>query len=315
MKDEVLQKALETDASIIPRYDIILPDGTKVAENVQLVLKNTVLTEGTPLNRQTLLKDVTAVMYGLDAASALPDNVLLAIRNSASYCPKLNIYSAPGATIEFQRANASEATTTTTYTVPDSGVLPIDVTAYGTYRVCATISGTRTPDKYIDIRETKQYSVEVFSYVAYVKFTVTQEVGATVVAIHSDGSVANGVVGADKTCTIALYKTGTWSFSAEYAGTYAQTLSITCDQASAGTTYERSPAWTKIVVNTTSGATVTISKSGVTKSAISVNGSCTFWVPASTDTWSIAASLNNKHGSGFTAPTSYGTKTVGITLN
>lgn len=313
MKDEVLQKAIETDSTVIPRYDIILPDGTKVAENVQLVLKNAVLTAGTPLNRQTLLKDATAVLYGLDAASALPDDALLAIRNSAGYCPKLKIYSVPGATIEVQRANAS--TVATTYTVPTSGVLTVDILTYGTYRVCATISGTRTADKYIDISETKQYSVEVFSYVAYVKFTVTREVGATVVAIHTDGSVANGVVGSDKTCTIALYKMGTWSFSAEYAGTYAQAASITCDLAAAGTTFPRSPAWTKIVVNTTSGATVTISKSGVTMSAVSVDGSCTFWVPASTDTWSIAASLNNKHGSGFTTPTSYGTKTVTISLS
>lgn len=313
MKDEVLQKALDTDNTVIPRYDIILPDGTKFAENVRLVLKNTVLTEGTPLNRQTLLKDATAILYGMSAPGALPDDVLAAIRNSASYCPKLKIFSAPGATIEVQVANASTAAAT--YTVPTSGVLSVDILTYGTYRVCATISGTRTADKYIDICETKQYSVEVFSYVAYVKFTATQEVGAVVTAIHTDGSVANGVIGADKTCTIALYKTGTWSFSAEFAGTYAQTASITLEQNSAGLTYERTPAWTKIVVNTTSGATVTISKSGVTKSAISVNGSCTFWVPASTDTWSIAASLNNKHGSGFTAPTSYGTKTVTISLS
>jgi len=312
LKDEVLQKAIETDTSVIPRYDIILPDGTKVAENVQLVLKNAILAAGTPLNRQTMLKDSTAELYGMDA-NALPDEVLLAIRNSASYCPKLKIYSVPGATIEVQGANASTAAAT--YTVPTSGVLTIDILTYGTYRVCATISGTRTADKYIDISETKQYSVEVFSYVTYVKFTVTQEVGAAIVAIHTDGSVANGVVGADKTCTIALYKTGSWSFSAEYEGTYAQTASINPGEDLGGKTSERSPAWTKIVVNTTSGATVTISKSGVSKSAISVDGSCTFWVPASTDTWSIAASLNNKHGSGFTAPTAYGTKTVGISLS
>lgn len=313
MKDEVLQKALEADTSVIPRYDLLLPNGTKVAENVQLVLKNTILTQGTPLNRQTLLKDATAILYGLIAETALPDDALIAIRNSVSYCPKLNIYSVPGATIELQRANV--ASTVVTYTVPTSGVLTVDILTYGTYRICATISGTRTSDMYVDIGETKQYSVEVFSYVTYVKFTVAQEVGATVVAIHTDGSVANGVVGADKTCTIALYKTGTWSFSAEYDGTYAQTASITVGQDLAGQTSEKSPAWTKIVVTTTSGATVTISKSGVTKKAISVNGSCTFWVPASTDTWSIAASLNNKHGSGFTTPTSYGTKTVGITLS
>lgn len=313
MKDEVLQKAIATDATVIPRYDIILPDGTKVAENVQLVLKNIILTSGTPLNKQSLLKDTTAALYGIDAANALPDDVLVFIRNSESYCPKLKIFSVPGATITVQEANTTAAAAT--YTVPTSGMLSVDILHYGTYRVYGTISGTRTVDTYIDISETKQYAMEVFSYVTYVKFTVTQEVGATIVAIHTDGSVANGVVGADKTCTIALYKTGTWSFSAMYEGTYAQTASITCGQDHAGQTSERSPAWTKIVVNTTSGATVTISKSGVTKSAISVNGSCTFWVPASTDTWSIAASLNNKHGSGFTTPTSYGIKTVTISLS
>ena len=313
MKDEILQKALSSDQTTIPRYDIVKPDGTKVAENVQLILKNSILVSGTPLNRQTLLKDSTAVLYGLDVISALPDDVLVAIRNSVGYCPKLKVNSVPGATIFVQRVPGD--TNATTYTVPDTGTLFVDALAYGTYKIWGVIDGTQTPPSYIDVYETTQYTVNIFTYVTYVKFTVTEEVGATIVAIHTDGSVANGVIGADKTCTIALYKTGTWSFSAEYEGTYAQTTSITCGQDHAGLTSERSPAWTKIVVNTASGATVTISKSGVTKSATSVNGFCTFWVPASTDTWSIAASLNNKHGSGFTTPTAYGTKTVIITLS
>ena len=53
-QDEVLAKAVSTDATVIPRYDIKRPDGTKVAENVALELKNTVVNEGTAINKQLL---------------------------------------------------------------------------------------------------------------------------------------------------------------------------------------------------------------------------------------------------------------------
>lgn len=312
MKDEVLQKALTTDATVIPRYDIVLPDGTKVAENVQLVLKNSVLTVGTTLNKQTLLKDTTAILYGLDAASALPDDVLAAIRNTPSYCPKLKIFSAPGATISVQRVPGDASAST--YTIPTSGVLSIDILHYGTYKIWGVISGTRTTDRYIDINETREHSIDVFNYVTYAKFVVTQEVGATVLATHTDGSVSSGVVGADKTCTIALYKQGTWNCVCSYDGVAAQTISIATTAATGGTTVERSPAWTKVVVEVASGANVTIYKGSVTKSAVSVNGSCTFWLPDA-DTWSVAASLNGKYVTGMATPTLYGTKTIVLTLN
>ena len=59
-QDEVLAKAAATDATVIPRYDIKRPDGTKVAENVALELKNTVLAEGTPINKALLNEMLTA---------------------------------------------------------------------------------------------------------------------------------------------------------------------------------------------------------------------------------------------------------------
>lgn len=52
--DEVLDKAVATDTSVIPRYDVVLPNGTKVAENAALVLKNPVLTAGMPINKQAM---------------------------------------------------------------------------------------------------------------------------------------------------------------------------------------------------------------------------------------------------------------------
>ena len=52
--DEVLGKALSSDANVIPRYDVVLPNGNKVAENAEIVLKNPVVTEGMPINRQAM---------------------------------------------------------------------------------------------------------------------------------------------------------------------------------------------------------------------------------------------------------------------
>ena len=53
-KDEVLGKALDTDTEVIPRFDIVLPSGLKVAENAQIVLKNPVEQEGMPINKAVM---------------------------------------------------------------------------------------------------------------------------------------------------------------------------------------------------------------------------------------------------------------------
>lgn len=59
MKDEILGKALNTDETVIPRYDIVKPDGTKLAEDAELILKNPVTQEGTPYNKLNVLTDET----------------------------------------------------------------------------------------------------------------------------------------------------------------------------------------------------------------------------------------------------------------
>lgn len=76
MRDEVLDKALSTDSGVVVRYDIVRPDGTKVAENCQIILKNPILTPGMPLQNLTLLSDETAAMLGMDPAPATPDEAL-----------------------------------------------------------------------------------------------------------------------------------------------------------------------------------------------------------------------------------------------
>lgn len=75
MQDEILGKALSSDASIIPRYNIVSPDGTLVAQNAQIVLQNPVVQEGTPFNTLNMLQDSTAQQFGL-TGDATVDQVL-----------------------------------------------------------------------------------------------------------------------------------------------------------------------------------------------------------------------------------------------
>lgn len=70
-QDEVLAKAVSTDATVIPRYDIKRPDGTKVAENVALELKNTVVNQGTPIDKNLLDELLAASGTAGGTASAL----------------------------------------------------------------------------------------------------------------------------------------------------------------------------------------------------------------------------------------------------
>lgn len=67
--DEVLDKALPTDNTVVPRYDVVLPNGTKVAENAELVLKNPVLVEGMPINKQAM--DECLAASGVTAGTAV----------------------------------------------------------------------------------------------------------------------------------------------------------------------------------------------------------------------------------------------------
>lgn len=69
--DEVLDKALPTDATVIPRYDIVLPNGSKVAENAEIMLKNPVLTPGMPVNRQAMNECLAASGSTTGTATAL----------------------------------------------------------------------------------------------------------------------------------------------------------------------------------------------------------------------------------------------------
>lgn len=59
-KDEILEKALSSDASAIPRYNIFKPDGSVIGENVTLELVNAINQHGTPINASALNEMLSA---------------------------------------------------------------------------------------------------------------------------------------------------------------------------------------------------------------------------------------------------------------
>lgn len=309
MKDEVLQKALTTDSTVIPRYDVVRPDGTKVAENVQLVLKNTILTDGTALNKQSLLKDTTATAYKLSAANALPDDVLLAIRRSVSYCPKLKIRALSGTTVYvLDTSNMVQ----TTHNLSYDDTVSIDILTYGTYKIWGVLNNVATPEVIVDIDTTKVYNIDIGSFIAYGKFKVNLEVGAIIRARHTSGYTISSTVKADKTCTLPLFKTGTWTCTGNYLGCDSQSVSIDVTESANGTTIEKGPLlWTIIEVSVDHGSSVTITSGSNTRDGVSINGICNFWVP-SAGTWNITATLNGKTATATAYPQAYSTYRVSM---
>ena len=52
--DEVLGKAVDTDSTVVPRYDLVAPDGTVVATNVALTLKNPIVQRGMNVDKTAI---------------------------------------------------------------------------------------------------------------------------------------------------------------------------------------------------------------------------------------------------------------------
>ena len=52
--DEVLGKAVDTDSTAVPRYDLVAPDGTVVATNVALTLKNPIVQRGMNVDKTAI---------------------------------------------------------------------------------------------------------------------------------------------------------------------------------------------------------------------------------------------------------------------
>lgn len=66
--NEVLGKALSTDASVIPRFTIKNPDGTVIATNATIEMTNPVVTQGMAVDKQAM--DECLAASGTTAGSA-----------------------------------------------------------------------------------------------------------------------------------------------------------------------------------------------------------------------------------------------------
>lgn len=81
MRDEILEKALPTDQSPIPRYQILDADGSVLHDNVEVRLVNNVQQPGTPYSTDAVLQDAVANSMGL-SNSATPNDAFKKLASS-----------------------------------------------------------------------------------------------------------------------------------------------------------------------------------------------------------------------------------------
>lgn len=81
MKDEILEKALPTDQSPIPRYQILDVDGSVLHDNVEVRLVNDVQQTGTPYSTDAVLQDAVANSMGL-SNTATPNDAFKKLASS-----------------------------------------------------------------------------------------------------------------------------------------------------------------------------------------------------------------------------------------
>lgn len=93
-KDEVLGKAVASDAQVVPRYRLVKEDGAVVAEHVELVLENPVLQQGMPYNKDFANEVLAAsgVTEGTAEALLLPQpGYVLNAGDIARICPHVDV--------------------------------------------------------------------------------------------------------------------------------------------------------------------------------------------------------------------------------
>ena len=145
MKDEVLKKLNNTDSTVIPRYNIVLPTGEVLASRAQIILQNTILEKGTPLNAANLLSDTTSEDIGLDPATSTPDQAFSKIMELLKgICPKIAVTYSEGGTVYARNETTLEVKQAPVQT---SGIYQgnaiIDIFEYGVYTIWGIKDGVR----------------------------------------------------------------------------------------------------------------------------------------------------------------------------
>ena len=287
MKDEVLQKALDTDDVAIPRYDIVLPDGTKF-ENVQLILKNPILAQGTPLNKQNLLSDDTSRAYNLDPGVSTPDSVFNVIRSRDSYCPKVKVNNIiGGSTVRAFSTGVGpgEEYFETETVAPEYGPVILDLPGYAEYYVEAHFSdGTNEMETdvfTINVDTTKMYTADLKYHASHVTLYSWLTPGATIRFKHvTSGIEVIGTMSPSGECTFVAPYTGKYTIKGVYEGVESLEASVTINSSSGiKSTLDLEPYWYHIQVTTPEGAEVVVTGKDFTKSVINTEGFVTIMVP------------------------------------
>lgn len=106
-RDEVLEKALSTDETAIPRFNIIDADGNVIYRNARLELANRVVTPGTPINKVALDEILAAsgVTGGTSTAYTLAQENF-ALSDGAKVRFRLHAATGSGATLNVNGTGA-----------------------------------------------------------------------------------------------------------------------------------------------------------------------------------------------------------------
>ena len=159
MKDEVLKKLNNTDSAVVPRYDIVLPTGEVVYSRVTLVLKNTILEPGTPLNAANLLSDDTSALLGLDPATSTPNEAFSTLLSLLKgICPKIAVQYTEGGTVYLRHMVTG---VTQQQVVGSDGYAKFDVFDFNGYEYWGSLNGVTTEHDWTIVDTAKLYEVSL----------------------------------------------------------------------------------------------------------------------------------------------------------
>ena len=135
MQNEILKPVLDTDEAAVPRYDIVGPNGSVIQQNVELRLKNEVMQEGTPLDKNSLLRDETAAALKLSQSDPTVNDALYDLSQKTQPAV-LNVTTNAGVVV-----TATKGSKVLSATADSSGLAVLYPYEFGTWTLGATING------------------------------------------------------------------------------------------------------------------------------------------------------------------------------
>ena len=173
-----------------------------------------------------------------------------------------------------------------------------DLPGYGTWSLCATLSGQTTATETVTVDQVKQYAVTLSYFAA--TLTVTAESDAEVTATLGSRQYT-GTCGSNGKCALTVNYAGTYSVKARKNNCDSSTASVAVS--TSGASYTATVKFCTLTVTIDSGSTVKAVNGSTTLTATST-GTAKFYLP-NTGTWSVTATLNGETATGSAACSSY----------